>query len=427
MIPIRGRPRPLPLLLLVLFLPHSSPPPALSDTGGPDALEAAIGFFLRDGEERRAVFARAGERLAGGAGEIAKRIGADAGEVEAVLRREVLANLEAKRGLRAPGGGRFPMSPDDILRTVVDYERFKMEAYLTSGVFPKRYFGYVDRKWDTAAEEGTLLRLTREVVREINARQEERGRSVRLADAEVIVTWISEGGALLLREDTHLVRADGAPRIDLSFRLGCDNMGLALDRYPDLAERLDRKFGTALVGSGRREGRGGTGDREIGIGRRVDYRESIVAMGIMVLFEKEIAAAKLHRRASAGGGGAGWDELADLPFDEQFILTSLVFNTGILFPRSWVESIRDLETIHRLSSLSEENSQKRGGEWRPALPVDASPPVAFETLARKGYRDQPTSWQGAYHVLQRYGAWIALRDFTDLFDEDGNLTDGDSH
>ncbi|MFH1278206.1 MAG: hypothetical protein ABIK65_07495 [Candidatus Eisenbacteria bacterium] len=414
------RESPVPVVLLLLAFLVSSPlaaPPAADD---PLALEVAIGFFLREEGARRETLARAEGRITGEANAIAELLGAGAPEVAAVLRREIRQNLEAKRGLRAPGGKEFPMSPDEILRTVVEYEIFKMRTYLTSGVFPKRYFGYVDRKWDTAAEEATLLGLTHEVVREINAWQEGRGRSVRLADAEVIVTWIAEGGALLLREDTHLLAPGGEPRIDVSYRLGCDNMGLALDRYPDLARRLDERFGTALVGSGRKEGRGGTGDREIGIGRRVDFRESIVAMAIMVLFEKEIAAAKLHRRAEAGGAGK-WDELSDLPFDEQFILSSLVFNTGILFPSSWVESIRDFGTIHRLYSLSEENSKKRGGEWRPALPVEASPPVAFDALSRKGYREQPTSWQGAYHILQRYGAWVALREFTDLFDGEGNL------
>ncbi|MFH1679190.1 MAG: hypothetical protein ABIH26_00945, partial [Candidatus Eisenbacteria bacterium] len=65
-------------------------------------------------------------------------------------------------------------------------------------------------------------------------------------------------------------------------------------------------------------------------------------------------------------------------------------------------------------------AEKKGREWRPLLPVDPSPEEAFRRLAARGYREQPTSWQGAYHVLQRYGAFKALRDLTSLFDDRGN-------
>lgn len=36
------------------------------------------------------------------------------------------------------------------------------------------------------------------------------------------------------------------------------------------------------------------------------------------------------------------------------------------------------------------------------------------------YPEQPTSWNGVYHVLQRYGAYTALKRFTDVFD-DGDM------
>jgi hypothetical protein len=45
-------------------------------------------------------------------------------------------------------------------------------------------------------------------------------------------------------------------------------------------------------------------------------------------------------------------------------------------------------------------------------------------LAGSDYPAQPTSWSGAYHVLQRYGAYVALGRFSEVFDERGMLRMG---
>ncbi|MFH1680308.1 MAG: hypothetical protein ABIH26_06640, partial [Candidatus Eisenbacteria bacterium] len=333
--------------LLLALLPR----PTLADkdaTNPPDDLDVAISRFVPDRSERDPLLAACEERIGRGAAEIAVLAGADAAAVGEVLRREILANLKEKIDLRGAGLGDFPLNHQEILTTVVGYEVFKMRSYLSSGVFPKRYFGYVDRKWDTAEKEDVFLVLVRDAVAAINGHQEEKGRRVRLSDIEVLVTYLSEGGALFFREERHLIEEEEPGRIDLAFHLGCDNAGVAIERYEDLVRRLDRRFGTRLSGSARREWRGETGDRAVGIGRRVGFRESIVATAVMYLYEKEIAAEKFSRRKTSGDPN-GWteDHLMALPLSEQFVVSSLVFNTGILFSRDWVESIREFRTIRR--------------------------------------------------------------------------------
>lgn len=390
------------------------------DANPPNDLDVALSRFVEDRSDRESLRQSAEKRIGRGAAEISLLAGADSAKVAETLRREILANLKEKIDLKGEGLGVLPLSPQEILTTVVGYEVFKMRSYLSSGVFPKRYFGFVDRKWDTAERESVFLALVRDVARTINAHQMEKNRSVRLSDLEIVATYIAEGGALLFLEEKHLLE-EGSERIDLGYHLGCDNMGAAIERHGDLAGRLDRSFGTALERSARKERRGETGDRAVGIARRVGFRESVVASGLMYLYEKEIAAEKLARKKKSGDLD-GWPsaDLMALPLAEQFIATSLVFNTGILFSREWVESIRDFRAIRRLSELSEANATKKGREWRPILPVDSSPEEAFRRLAARGYREQPTSWQGSYHVLQRYGAFRALLDLTDRFDAKGN-------
>jgi len=105
------------------------------------------------------------------------------------------------------------------------------------------------------------------------------------------------------------------------------------------------------------------------------------------------------------------------PLAEQFIISSLVFNSGILFKNRTVERIRDFDLIDYLYSVSERSANKKGEGWRPPLPVEPSSGQAFERLLKHGYREQPTSWQGAYHILQRYGAYIAIKQFMNVFDD----------
>ena len=88
----------------------------------------------------------------------------------------------------------------------------------------------------------------------------------------------------------------------------------------------------------------------------------------------------------------------------------------MVFPWRWIREVRDFDAIEHLHQVSEKNRATR-----ERLPVDRTREEAFARIEAKGYRKQPTSWQGAYHVLQRYGAFLALREMTDRFDEAGML------
>ena len=62
----------------------------------------------------------------------------------------VMANLKAKE---------VKLDAETAKRTVVEYEMFKAESFVTGGVFPKRYFGYFDERHDTAEGLARRLRL----------------------------------------------------------------------------------------------------------------------------------------------------------------------------------------------------------------------------------------------------------------------------
>ena len=65
----------------------------------------------------------------------------------------IVSNLADKRLSEALAGVDFELTTDEIDRTIIGYETFKLSAYVSSGVFPKRYFGYLDNRWDTAERE----------------------------------------------------------------------------------------------------------------------------------------------------------------------------------------------------------------------------------------------------------------------------------
>lgn len=385
-----------------------------------------IEYFIRDEPARKEAAERSFSLVRDGAKEIALTFALPESEVEMVLWREACRNLQEKIDRESSSRGAFPLAAEELFRTVLAYEIFKLRAWLGSGVFPKRYFGYVDQKWDTAGEEAILLDLTHRAVQRINRWQIDRGRSVRLNDLAVIVTYLSEGGARLLLDWQYLIRPPEKMAINLYYHHGCDNIGEAIRRYPDLVRSLDEQFGTALSGAGSSAGNNEIGQAMHGLNRRVTYRESLVANALMYLFEKENAERKLRVNFEQGEGTGTWSspELMAASLEEQFVASSLVFNTGALFSWPWVRAIRDFDLVERLSRVSRKNSQQKGSAFRPALPVPESTQDAFDEIRRSGYPKQPTSWQGGYHILQRYGAFRALADFTDLFDEKGMWTGG---
>ncbi len=385
-------------------------PPAI-----PQDFGSLAGHFVRDGAE---VAALEGE-LERVALDLAERLAAhgtaDPDRVREILGEQVnnrLSSWVAKDHEQA-----LPADAERIRRQAIEWEAFRLESYVSSGVFPKTYFGFFDQAWDTAEHERTLRDTTvctREV---INAWQAERDLPLRVTDAEIAVTFIAEGGALLLT--TQQRRMDELhPVMDV----GLDDIASGLGDYQGLLDQLDQGCGTDLRGTvvytkSEEPPAGATGRLVAPKGqwawlvRDATFREGIVGTALMWIWEKEIAARKLTAE--------GRDPLHQRGLDEQFVVGSLVYNSGILHAENTTRSLLRFQTGQRVYDDSEKNAHRR-----PRLNLLPPSGLLGEMLADGHYRGQPTSWLAVYHVLQRYGAWEGLRRFSDTFDEAGMFHDG---
>ena len=379
-----------------------------------------LAFWIPDPGER--------DRLVRHAEEAAQRAEtrlAAVGEAEGV-REAVLAHIEANLREKAERpDGPFPLTAEDIERRVVDWEAFRAEAFVTSGVFPKRYFGYVDGKGDTAAEEARVHRAVAASVDAGNAWLDDQGVEWRITDAEVLTTWLSEGGALWLQGGEIPVPARFHPVFDV----GLDDLASGAADLADLRRRLDQSAGTELDGmvalwdgkspqlpvatevpQGERWLQHANG--EAGpfpyLVRYMTLEESVTGTTLMYVWEKQIAERKLREERLDG--------LAGRPLDEQFVIASLVYNSGRLHAPSTWEQIRTFRAAERLWRTSEDNAHRR-----PRLPVVPAADGLALLRAGKPYPEQPTSWVGVYHVLQRFGGFSGLTSFTDVF-RDGHYS-----
>jgi len=343
------------------------------------------------------------------------KVGPSAGVADQIVTNAAL-------NLRAKEHAGLPMTQTEIERTVFGYEAFKMEAYVTSGVFPKRYFGYFDGKGDTAAHERRLRTATSGSVRAINAWQKAQGRTARLTDQEVSVTWIAEGGAIHLGEQQQILSQGFHPVFDV----GLDDIAMGVADAPELMAAIDKEAGTQLVSvvgwweKGQpspptfdgtihwlKHGNGDSGPHAY-LARKMTFEEAIAGTALMYIWEKEIA----ERKMAAIGAAP----LMGRTLDEQFVISSLVYNSGLLHkPLRW-ELIGELKSASWIYGASESNATRR---WR--LNVLSAPDSLQKARTGGGYPNQPTAWLAGYHVLQRYGAFEAMQRFTDVFNEDGSF------
>ncbi len=289
--------------------------------------------------------------------------------------------------LRALRAANFRVGVGDVERTVIDFEVWRAATYLSAGVFPKRYFGYLDERGDTQLFESTLHQVLVGARPLVDAAQAQRHSAVRAADLEIAVTFLAEGGATLLSDEAHA----RTPVAAIS-GVGLDDIAGGFAARRDLVAAFDQRFGTHLVDFvGRRPS------------RPLTFVEAVLAVEIMYVWEKDLLAAKLPA-----------PPLMSRPLDEQFIVSSLRYNSGVMFSAERVEMIRTFGAGPYLYDLSE-----RSSATRPRLPL-APPGDALSRLVADGhYPEQRTSWSAVYHILQRWGAFYALRHFTDRFDSDG--------
>lgn len=391
---------------------------SISDPVAQDA-RAAFGFFVLQPQEV--------ERLEGSLRQEAARlekslhaVGPTQG-LEDAWARHVITNLLDKIRLHQAGLP-LPMTADEIERSVIQFEAFKLQAFVTSGVFPKRYFGYLDDKYDTAIHERTLRRVVHASVACINAYVRKRGESQSLTDQDVAVTFLAEGGAIFLRERQDLLK--GLHPVQ---DVGLDDVASGFADLPGLMEALDKEVGTGLGSMVAwvekdatrlpepttvpehlrwlQHGHGPKGPFPY-LKRLMTLEEALVGTALMYVWEQRIADRKLR--------AAGLPPLHKRPRDQAFIISSLVYNSGLLHvPERW-EMIRTFSTDSWLSKTSRDNEQRR---W--ALPVDTAARNLERMRTGGAYPEQPTSWLAVYHVLQRYGAWVALGRFSRVFTENG--------
>ncbi|MFL5321218.1 MAG: hypothetical protein ACJ790_16275 [Myxococcaceae bacterium] len=253
-------------------------------------------------------------------------------KVKALLLANIDENLREKAKLQWKGQ-RFHLGAEALRRTVIEYEIWKYRAYVSSGVFPKRYFGYFDGAWDTAAREKELKETTHSAVSVVNAFAQKHGGAVRITDAEVSVTIVAEGAALLLRE--HQSDLDNIHPV---YGIGLDDVATGFAKNPALVGELDAALGTKL-------GQAVTWkDGEPYLLRYFTFKEGIAATAFMWLYEKDLAATKLKARDGT--------ELMKLPLEDQFIYGSLVYNSGVLFSAERVTQVKSFDTGAYLFCLS---------------------------------------------------------------------------
>ena len=375
------------LLLINLF---ALPPATLADAEPKVVVQQHLRTFVSEPEalSLEADLAKAAAALHT---RVKKTDRCDADDVELLLTRLVAENLQQKHAQH------FPLDAARIRRQVIAAEAFKVETFVSTGVFPKRYFGYLDEQWDTAAAERRLKIAARKAAHACNRWLENVKAPFRVTEQELVVTFLAEGGAVLLRERQH--ELDSIHPVQ---GIGLDDIAKGFVDLAPLVSLLDEDLGTHL------------GEIVVWrdgtplLSRNFVFEEAIAGTAAMWVWEKQIAEKKLLAKGRAS--------LATRPLDEQFVITSLVYNSGILFDEKTVGRIRALDTGAYVHELSESTKAKR---WPlPVLPPKAS---LQRLLGGGDFPEQLTSWSTVYHVLQRHGGYVGLTRFTDAFDEQGRL------
>lgn len=329
----------------------------------------------------------------------ARSLAVDLGEPSAVQAWSAALRAEVRDRLETRHAAGLLTTPEQARRLIIDFETYKVRGYVGSGVYPRRYFGYLDATGNTAAEELRVVRTVRACTDVANAWLAEQGLEWRVTDQEIVVTWISEGGALLLRDP-----ARARQPIHPILGVGLDDIAHGFQELPGLVGRMDAAAGTRV------ETIPEWMDGDWRLTRSMSLEESVVGTTIMWVWEKRIADRKLRQ--------AGRAPMHRHDRTDQFILTSLVYNSGLIHASGRPAQVRAWSLAPHLSGLaSKHNPTGR----RAHLPVTPSRTALERLRSGRGYPYQGTSWIALYHIQQRYGGYEALERFTDTFDADGRL------
>lgn len=290
---------------------------------------------------------------------------------------ELEENIRRKRERGAP------LSLQSIEWHAVKFERFRVETFRRAGVVPKRYFGFFDGAGDTALYEAMLKDTVIHGVDLTNRFASSQGLPTRVSEKEVAITFLAEGGALLLTEPE-----DTPNRVHPVRGIGLDDLRRGMTAYPDLVTAFDAALHTRFSALYQQ-----VGNRAL-LRRPMTFREAVLGTCLMYLYEKELTRRALIRRDET--------RLEALSSERQFIYASLFYNSGILFADERVRQIEQFQTASYLEEISRTSK-------RSPLPLhweDARFPI------------QRTGWSAVFHVLQRYGTWVGLSQYSEVFEGD---------
>jgi hypothetical protein len=336
------------------------------------------------------------------------------------------ANLDGKKKSQAEGA-RF--TAQNVIDTAIRFEAFRVTVFRNAGVAPKLYFGFLDEQGRTAAYEKTLKETAIKVAQLLNAYGKDHGVKTTVSPKEIIVTHLAEGGALLLTDEFASVDS-----IHPVYGIGLDDFRIGFNQYPGLLLQVDQAFGTKLgdlattAASSSNVGiaaygmsgvskvtqwvMGAPAQGQPQAKYRMTFVESILGTAVMYFYEKDLAEKKLLADHQP--------PLEIRPLDEQYAIASLVYNSGILFAPDRVKMVMNFDTGIYLQDTSEKTAA-RAKDPRPRLPVMLPQEADVLLKSGKALPKQMTSWNAVYHIMQRYGAWIALKTFSGDFDAAGNL------
>lgn len=327
--------------------------------------------------------------------------------------RAILDNFSAKLASRREGAS---FSTQSLLGTAVEFEGFRIESFRNSGVAPKRYFGFLDEQGIAAVYERQLKITATRVAALLNNYAAKNGLGVTVTPKEIVVTHIAEGAALLLSTDFAYVDS-----VHPVYGVGLDDYRRGFKQYSDLVREIDATFDTRLAAIGNNPERPiANAILGAGVVRRLErlfgivsmtFEESILGTAVMYLWEKAITEQKLRE--------AGRPSLDERSLDEQFVVVSLVYNSGILFGEERIQQIMAFKTADYLVETSEKMADRR-----PRLPVTSIANADLLLARGEAPPQQPTSWNAVYHILQRYGAWVGLTRFCDGFTPEGAIKPG---
>lgn len=295
----------------------------------------------------------------------------------------------ARKSLSRAEGVTFDVTM--LTATGLDYEAFRVATFRSASVTPKLFTGFIDRVGKTGSYEARLLAISTKITPILNRYAAKLNLGITVTPKEIAVTHMAEGGALMLTTTFDKVDA-----IHPIMGIGLDDHRIGLVHYPGLVAEIDATFGTKLAALK------GTPEDSM------TFDESVLGTGIMYLYEKELTARKL--------AAENRKPLAERPLDEQFVVTSLVYNSGILFVEERFRQILEFDTANYIAEVSEKTAHKR-----PRLPVMTPQDADAYLASGASLPYQPMSWNAVYHVLQRYGAWVALDRYTKTFTPAGDV------